>query len=1183
MTIQSKITWLLFVLVGPTLIGLTGCSPTTAPRQVHEGPREWKPVSAPNEEEVSASEFNALDVAKAYQTVTNQRADLLNEVLVPLSKIILNSQFIEVPRYRTDRLYQMLNVFNQAFLIELRKNNETPAFLALKKRYYDTVFSGCTGDLRNDCVNADLFNQDGRHTRIMTILASELDKEIDVELKALGSPHLCVEKSEKCRSLLEERYRRLAMGLLKRNRNADPEFAFAYLKYARAFAQLILHDKQRAESQVGAEELQMSAGYISDLHGKIFETLIAKYQPKSLSDPEFRAFVENFNPWVYSQKKADTFQHGTRIMFEFGAKCCLYKDGKKGPNGRMELSDSVKLAIAESQKDSDGFGLSFQQMIADIRKEFGNRVFENLGMAETLKDLSNPNSNFYNEYFLVVDRLFREHLTSSDVEMILNNTPIEITQSELPKTIATYIRVYLIHMVVETNRFMAQIYNDKIASDKIFEDAIMRSRQLTARWHSIQAQIDLLDRLMGSYFKGHTLVSSEFFETARLIKSVNRNIHYLSVYPNMAVMTYSLSKMKGKITVHTWWGQDVDIDSDVILDAFFGGGVSSPWFRFGKDPIAMDRQMLLYSWEYMLSTGAIDSFSTNEAASKQADRSKFFDLIFSKYVDQSIFSLRSQIDDFERNSKGSPFHGTLSAVCDFELGKRSVAPPQVIGFSDLQRYTYTGLGNNGANRLMSAILEGPGKAFLVLRMDIESHLNYLKTMVDIVEQDLIRSGQTKNRGEKHPDTATAYEMIRQIEALRLRLAKTYFDGHQDYFDCALRLQEVERRRANRLYDLEREHLGQVFDMMKPLVDIKDPAELAKRVDAINADYFRKSDNGFRFDSINGLSYRMSKYDLLMRMKNRIEKDVFSTPTDEERRIYGETDLAEYHRSRPVRVIMPDGIERDEMVEKQTATTLFVSGSSEKDRQAFINQGIAVMNGKFGSYIEWSAQRIGDTSLVKYLDTLSEAYFAGTVTSEDGRSYGVSPEELASSYVRVMASFTLDEFDQKNALAFGTDGRFDRRFFYGKFFEDNGSRLPFFYSLMESSKKAAGIDTEYGDPVSPAREAMDFAETILNLRQFVFEPSDQIPKSVKQYYGARVRTAFKRLGDLYEHLAKLEEVHKDPKTLDPRLANPMFLEGSQPVLWYSPIARLIDDQRRKDHQFALDDFRRRTNSFYEDGK
>ncbi len=1154
---------------------LTACPVKNRAKVEHEGKREWTPQATPRDESVEESSFNKFDIKEAYAKLNGDRSQFMETILKPLSGYVLNSKFIEDPQYRTLRMTHMIQIFNAAFLTLLEAGESSSEFKDLRNRYYQTLFSGCSRDLKENCHNAELFSRDTRHTRILTFLAKEYDSRIKRELEAhKNSPILCVANSAQCRADIEERYRLLAMAVYKRNRYDDPDFAFAYLKYARVFAALISQG-----------ESAMASSYIGDSHAKIFETIIAKFQPKDPNDPEFRAFVENFNPWTYSNKQADVFQRGTRVMFNLGAQCCLYKDASK-----KELSEAVKEAILASQEENDSVGLPFVKMKDEIK--LVPRLVENLGLSELVARIEARDGKFFNELFFVVDKLYRGHLGSSDVEMVLNNANPETVRTELPKMVADYIRINMAYMVVKTNRFMTeQVYHSGIASSEVFEHAVTRSRDLTSQWHFMQSQIELLERMMGTYFRsGRASSMDEYYKTVQLIRAVNRNIHYLSVFPNMIVMNYFLAKMKGKIIVHSWWGR-FEIDADQILDAFFDGQVASPWFRFGKDAEMLTRPMLLYAWEYLLTTGALHSFTSKEGNTSTggSEQAKFFDLIFAKYVDNDLDELRTDIADYERQTTGDARGAALKNICDYELGISRYAPNIEINFLDLHKYNYAGLDDSSIHAVLKHAVTASGRIANVIQDRLERRTIYIRVMLEILENELEKTG--KKRGEPNEFTARAYENLRELESLKARLARRFLSKHQYYADCLRTIREVERRRANRIYHEERLHLGQVYDLIEPLFKIQDANELEARIKEINETHFGES-KGFRFDRIEGLSYRMSKYDLFMRIKSRIERDIFANPTAREVELYG-TDRV---KPRPVSIFMPEGLVRDDMVAKGLSIPLHFRG----DRDDFIRQGMVALNGKTGSYIDWRRFYSRSNPLRDYANTLVRFYLLGPI--QDGKeTYEVTKEQVTSAYLTAMADQSMDEFDVLNARDFGVDGIYDKKEVEGRIFEpDYRTRLPLFHELMKSAYSEGKLTIDKG----PMYEALEFAKQLNNLQTFVFEPRtvndlaarNGQKKDIK-YVNLAVREVFRepvlrrmsRVSELFNHLSQINHLgeigkglarKEEASELQMKLSRPFFLEGQIEKYWYiKGDTYFLDSYKRDDLNSFIKQFTSQTNDFY----
>lgn len=1152
---------------------VSGCDPKNEPRWTHEQAKEWKPTATPEQTDVKAAAFTQLDVDSYFRKVKSEQDDLTANVLQPLARVVLNRKFIESPTYRGARLAKMINVFNAAFVKEYVKTPQSADFVKLKQDYYNTVFSACSADLRSNCANAALFSADGRHTLIMTMLARELDSELDRELKQTGSPDKCVRESESCRNLIEERYRRLAMGVFKSNRYQDNDFAFSYLKYARVFSAYLKFES--AKTSAKSDNRSMSSSYLAEVHGKIFETVIAKFKPTNPNAPDYRQFVENFNPWGFSRKNADAFQYGTGVMFSLATQCCLYTDAR-----RTSLAESVRTTIEETQKEKDAFGLSFRQMVADIKSEHDNRVFAKLGMAGIVRQIENSGSGFYDEYFYIVDRLYRGHLGTADIEMMLRNTNSERARVELPKRIEDYVKVNLVYMILETNRFMSKIYRSDIASDRIFEEAIKSSRDLTTRWLEHQTRIDLLDKLMNSYFKERLITSPEYTATYNMVRAINRNIHYTAVVPHMIVMNYFLTKMKGTIKIQTWWNETFEIVADTIVKSFFDGSgwTSTAWFRFGKDPEIVDRLNTLYSLEFLLSTESLNFFvakDSSEGEVKGSERSKFFDAIFTQYFNDGVDKLRNSVEDFRRKTVGNPSYSILQDLCKYEI--KGGTPPQVaINLSDIEAFTYSGLGDNGVNSLLKDFFTNGFTTTKDYLTQISRRRAFVVAMISVIEGDLLRTKQIEKAGDPHPDLKKAREMLANLDVVQGDFMRTFVGNHKTLFDCALRLRDVERRRAYRLYEEERNWLGEVFDKMVPLAAITDDKERAAKIEEINNDFFKSK--GAKLDRLDDMTYRMSKFDLYMRMKNRIESDIFMQPTQNEIKGSDATSLRAYLKPRRVIVNVPVGIYREEIYEKGPNLSVKFLGTTEAHRDDFIRQGMSMLSAEPNTFIRWKGQMDLDKSQFDYLDTLLGFYFFPK--AESAPELEVKAADLVDAYTRIIAMLALDPLDQENMRAFQWEGHYAKTYLQKILFEKDGmNRMPFFYKLMSDVMATASVQLESKEAVGA--EALDFAKRLNSMQAFVFEPSNVVRETVQKVYGDRIHERLNKVAAVFEEVKRRSEaVRSDATELDRRIGFPVYLEGNTFYSWYQRGDKnILDTQKLADLRFLITDFTQRSGKLY----
>jgi hypothetical protein len=1194
------------------LLLFSACVPKSNPRFVHEPKREWVPSKTPQDLSVESKEFYDYDLAKAYESLgAPESVDILEKVVKPLSRFVLNRTYIESPQY-FHRLSEILTLFNKGLLILLtdkKSEAKRTEIEKIKDLYHATVFSGCSRDLREDCINKNIFSSDSRTSKILVVLATDLDDQIREEIKKMKSPRDCINGSEVCRTLVEERYRRLAMAIAtKKNKLKDEEFSFAYLKYSRIYALLMdwWQDKTRGESTSGAEigSGGMSLSYLNSVHGKIFEVLISDFKPKNLNDPEFREFVENFNPWTYSNRSADLFRYGTQIMFDLGARCCLYQDAEK-----KKLNPSVVQAIEEAQKEADGFGPSFSQIVAEIQKSAGFEIFQNLGIEKEARRILERDPEFFNEFFFIVDRLFRDHLNHTQIQRVLANSNRSRAVEKLPEIVGIYVRMYLVYMIVETNKFMSDIYNsNSVGSDQVFQEAVLKSRDISSKWLSLQSRIDVMDKFLGSYFKGQNTSSMPYLETSKMLQAVNRNVHYFSVYPNMIVMTYYLAKMRGSVKAQTWWGKTIDIPADTILEELFEGRMVDLWFRFGVDSEVLSKEMILYSFQYVMSTNTLNTFVAKEDSLKSSNgsngstgsnRSKFFDLIFTKYLDEGLRELNDDVLKFERDTIGSEMFNEVKQVCQYESETKGSgrAPHLMINFLNLSRYTYSGAGKNGVNEMLLEFLGGAFKPANSIRTVIDQKVSHLLTMVDLIEADLLRSKKIGKRGESHPDLAKVREYLVNLESLKRRFMNFFISNHRKYLDCFLTLGEIEQRRMNRIYEEERQHLGRIYDLISPLGEEKREKEIAQRAKYINEMYFRNKENAYRFDRIDGLTYRMSKFDLLTRIKRSIENDIFMAPSDREKRIYGD-DLSRLLRPRSVEVYMPVGLDREDLVSK--GTSLSISYRLGMQRADFIKQGMAVFNSKADAFVEWNGQMASESGMKNYLETLVELYLVGGNGSKIGSCSGssascpdslvVSADDLIEIYLRVLGSYTLDELDVENAQDLGIEGKMPKNFFEEWIFEKTSlARLPLFYGLMSSIYETAGIRIDNKGKnanssrwTGPIVEATSFARTLNNLGVFIFPPGSEVRDAVRLRYGSRAHHVLSRVQELFDKIGELELSDKNVIELYPRLRQPFYLEDKAPVYWWSKggSLNLVDTQKVENLQVIKKSFIQQTDNFYQ---
>ncbi len=742
MKTQKKIPLGTISLIFATIL-IGACVPKPQQRQPHEGPKDWSVKEETEAVPASTQQLNKLNLDEMETRLKASVGSESSKTMVALAPYVLNPTFVSMPENRGRQLEKAVTLFNQAFHAQLlaSQNREDSHLDEWILRYEKSVFFGCSRDLKRDCLNVKLFALDALTSRIITLIAIRSDSRIEAELAKTQSPKACIEKSSVCKNLIDLRYRRLAMAFsIHLGSESDSRLSFEFMKYIRSLEHLI----QSGEG----------IGYLSATYRSIFEILISRYKPKDVGSPEFRRFVENFNPWTHSNRRSDLFRHGSKSMFDLATRCCLYKSAD-----RSQLSDSFIRAIHESQREGVADGTSFLGMIERLLKKEGKSrsdILSGLGMGSELAGLSQLNSDFYNEYFYVLDRLFNGHLESSEAMQILEKTNPARTEKYLLKTLRTYMRVHLAYLTEKTIDFMNDIYNSKkISSNAIFGEAIMVSRDISTEWMTTQTRLDLLDSFVGGFFKRLSIIPADYTETTRLMKSVNRNVHYLSVYPNMIGMTYFLAKNQGVVRARSWWGAEFEITPETVVESLFEGEFTQPWFRFASDPVLLSRERLFYAFHYALKTGALETFSVEEKDSNQSDRSKFFELTLGKYLDADKRALEDLYKDAEQLFLKDPRFRKLQLICNYETSDRGPRPPVLsLELLDLAKQTYVGQGSNGELGVIKHFFSGDLQTGLVnLMKRLEPKLTFARAIVALLEKHMAEADGLRSKAQTEAELA----------------------------------------------------------------------------------------------------------------------------------------------------------------------------------------------------------------------------------------------------------------------------------------------------------------------------------------------------------------------------------------------------------------------------------------------
>jgi hypothetical protein len=1143
------------------LLATVACTPKPGARNPHQGKREWHVQDTKTElRPASAGEFGAIDLKKLEARVNGPVQELDREVIQVLSPFIWNPAFSANPANAGLRLEMATNILHTAFARMLEaKGLETQRRKALLAQFEEAVFAECAADLRRGCVNARLFSMDASTSRILYFSAMEDEAELDQLVKTHGGAKACIDKNPRCLSLVHLRYRRLAMAFsLKRSQENDHDLSFAYMKYARLLSEIV-----RAGGDVG---------YLSQTFNSIFEVLINRYKPKDLNAPEFRKFVENFNPWTFSNRKSDVFRNGSKAMFDLAAQCCLYADAAK-----TKLAESMKTAIKESQAESDADGPAFHLLVTKLLGNPDSRVpnvLSNLGMTAVIPQITNLNSDFYDEYFFLIDRLFKGHLESSQAMRILERTNPERAKARLLNVIEVYMKVHLANLTMESIDFMTPIWNSKqVSSNEIFQEAIMMSRELSWRWMRTQERLGFVDFFVGSYFKRFSIVPQEYTATTRLIKSFNRNLHYVSVYPLMIAMSYFLMKNQGVIKATSWWGAVFEITPDTVIDGLFEGAFEQPWFKFAADSVALSRERLFLAFHYALKTRALEAFTVEENDKTQSDRAKFFELTLGKFIEKDRRTIEEVYQKVERDVLGTPVYNRIEKICRFEMtapGTPGVQTPPVMDIQllELAKFTYVGQGTEGIAAPIPGLIAGDlNHEIARLFETVEPRLIFVKAVIRLVEDHMLAAGEIKDRNEANKELGRVKAILTELEDRQRRIHEMFLKYHKPYFECGRHLHAVELLRSYRLYEEEKKHLGQIHEYLTEIR--KSPAaQRSAMVDELNAKHFPRSK--VKFDALLSDGYKFSRYDFLVRVKDRVERDIFKNPSAADQAILREKghtseEIARIVRPRAVRVHVPPGLEVMEFYTKGEAETILYSESKDE----FIREGLKRLNGKAGAYAEWMAQADQVKSFQVYLDTLIHLYLRGEPS--------VRAADILETFKKIVGLIDMNSVDAEMARTFGLDGLTKIENLEDFVVEKTSLRSqPLLRYITKKVYQNAGFATGAQGLIQRGRTLSDMLSTE---GVIIFDPGQGFRDSLVQVYGEPIRRILGRATELF---ATVQPLEKDPQWRA-LLSSKIRVEDSNVIEIQSARGRsggdVIDVEVLEDLRKDREEFTRKTDNLF----
>ena len=1118
-----------------------GCTPESVSRQKHEDAGAFafeakpEPASPKKIEDVYSRYQPEIETAMAERhaalssgldaTLQSDEKDLEPRAQKMGANFLLNPNYYKDRELTASQRMQNLLSFYNSTLWALHKRDAN-AFASLRANpgredalldvYLRAAMDGCDAELRGCNQTAfDFFRTDPYTSKIVQIKAASIGREIDRISASADGPERALRLS-----LVAQYYRLLEFAHDLGTNDVDSEWRLAYLKRARDYAAYFdsLPPAKRARG-------------LAERHGRTFEKLIERFQPDP-KNPEFVKFIAEFRPWSRSRLEADPFPYGTNRMFTFAATRLQYAPEGEGA-ATCGLDPIFYSAIRATQSSPDPTGPSFTALVADLRVN-PDKSKRAPGEADLLKGLNVVEADaiarpcFFDEYFFMVDRLYRGHLNVDEATEIWEGS--RKNEARLLAATTLYMKIQTLTVVLETNRYMRSYYNNQqFNSTDLFTRVISESKDLSDRWAGMGRKLDSLEVFLGRQSKIGGATKKSFEETLAIRKSVNRNVKYLAVYPNMLMLSFFMSDLRSTITVQGWFGT-ITIATETIIQALLEGMVS-PWFTFGTDKVPINKFETLYSFYYALAGGAFETFSVARDidGNPAVTRAKFFRQVIKKYVSPEVSDLEEAVRGFRESSSSGAVPAARVACDGIRTG--SLDFTLTIGASDAVNATLAGVGDYGLTAALQAFYDRGSQAARI-RDQLEPKLALVGMMAEMIRDNYRALG-----GDDSEAKATMAEIDSYFARARraeLDLYQGIFDKHREFNSCLNALAGMERARIREALALEGKHLGAVYDELVKAAAAPAPDG---HWDSINAKF------GFlaKYDKLSDGAYDATQLDFMLRNAKRLEA----------------------MRPRTVTNFPPD-VTRIDWTGSYRLELRDAAGEI-KSRSAFVEEGLRHVAGRNGTFVNWMQNETKLQSVNQRIRTLVTLYKVGRELGLP-REKLIAPDEVIDEAFNRIRAISLEPEDVAIMKTLGLQQRVP--------FEDLRNDLLFNKSNGEPMGLLEPTFVAAVDNSAKREEAGKFAEAMNQRERFLFDPGPGVEASMRERFRPMAIIADVEEREFDEAIKRREAV---PRTADP-IAFAYALDDSGNPLKFAAAAKtdgggvvLLPTNRRRDCRAISESF------------
>lgn len=798
-----------------------------------------EPVFDADKLEVKISEFDFSSINARLSSIKSSQDAL--SIIKDLEPVSINASVWSSPKVNFHpKVLESLTIYNKAISKLLVLNDNSDAIDSVLKKYQDMAFQGCNEKLEN-CKNVAWLRTDSYSAGILAGIVARLDKTFPEDCSAGG-----------CNEKLKQYYNIMSVAFALANFQDHLDLKSLYLKRAIQYADLFKDKNSKDEARLIR-------------HGRIFENILNSH-PTNVKNDRLETIVKQFKPWAYSRLRANAFSFGAEKIFNYAAQHMMYS------GMGSELSPEFMQAIQKIQNEGDTSGKSFKQRFNELAASADGKVALN-GFRFDPKDIQDE--GFYNEYFYMVDRLYRDHLNLEDVGNIWKGSKRD--EKKLILTVLLYLRFEIISKLAATNQYFTKIMMRKdLTSESLFKKTVSDSEPLTQDWQKLFTRVEklLLFLTQQTNFSPQPGLSDQIAQTSELSDYIQYNTKLTSVYPNMLMNGYFMIVANAGIKFETWWGAEITIEPTIVVNWMLNGNFDQPWYAFSGNKAPLNKTEIVYALYYALNGGAFEVFSQvkDEKNKSVLTRVDFFSKALKKTVEEDLKKIDDATDEINQFRNGDKDVKIMLDICQKEATDPTKNYEITMDLIDLQHYALTGGTTKGLGATAAKFYAGLRTYYAVsgqndakdsedtLRAKLQGRLMQMKAMRVPMVDNINRMQVSVDEKTKMINGIDA-----EISAIEMKL-KNFLElsisMHDEIQYCLSRLAWMERERQAQLFKKEIEYYTAVYNAMTKIREATEEKVKASLISSVMKDLGIK-----KKDSITGDFFSVSKLDLLRRLEH----------------------------------------------------------------------------------------------------------------------------------------------------------------------------------------------------------------------------------------------------------------------------------------------------------------------------